>query len=140
MLRYGRSRFFVFGVVPALNAIALLLYGLGLATHGSGGSEKAVPLLIVLAGACLLPMCVATVRRGRGLGWKAAASVAGLVVSACLGPLLFLFLGYAALAKGNPGENAFGPPAPAISATAWVWSAVAVAAPWSAAVTAARLL
>jgi hypothetical protein len=95
MLRYGRSRFFVFGVVPALNAIALLLYGLGLATHGSGGSEKAVPLLIVLAGACLLAMCVATVRRGRDLGWKAAA---------------------------------------------WVWTAVAVAALWFAAVTAARLL
>lgn len=140
MLRYSRLRFLVLGVVPALNAIGLLLFGLGLATNGSAGTERAIPLLLVLAGGLLLATCVAAVKRGRDLGWKAAASLAGLVISAGLGPMLFVFVGYLALAPGNPEENAFGPASPAISATVWVWSIVAAVVPWFAAVTAARVM
>ncbi|MFZ2627564.1 MAG: DUF805 domain-containing protein [Rugosibacter sp.] len=140
MLRYSRIRFFVFGVVPALNAIGLLLFGLGLATNGSAGTERAVPLLLVLAGGLLLATCAAAVKRGRDMGWKTAASLAGLVVSAGLGPVFFVLVGYFALAPGNPGENAFGPTAPPISATAWAWSVVAAVVPWFAAVTAARVM
>lgn len=140
MPRHSRARFFVFGVVPALNAIGLLLFGLGLATSGAGGTERAVPVLIVLAGLLFLATGVAVVKRGRDLGWKAAASLAGLVVSAGLGPLVFVFIGYLALAPGQAGDNAFGPPAPPISATAWVGSVVAAVVPWFVAVTAARVM
>ena len=140
MLRYSRVRFFVFGVMPMLNAIGLLLFGLGLATNGSSGTERAVPFLLVLAGGLLLATCVAAVRRGRDLGWKAAASLAGLAISMCLGPMFFLFVGYLALAPGNAGENRFGSVSPPISATAWVWSVVASVVPWFAAVTAARVM
>lgn len=140
MPRYSRLRFLVFGVVPALNAIGLLLYGLGLATSGSGGTERAVPLLLVLAGGLLLATCVAAVKRGRDLGWKAAATLAGLVVGAGFGPLVLVLIGYLALARGNPEENAYGPPDPGLSAAAWVGAVVAAVVPWFAAVTAARVM
>jgi uncharacterized membrane protein YhaH (DUF805 family) len=140
MLRYSRLRFFVFGVVPALNAIALLLFGLGLATNGAHGTERAVPLLIVLAGACLLATCVAVVKRGRDFGWKASASLAGLVLSVGLVPLVFVFIGYLTFAQGNTEANAFGPVAPRISATGWALSVATTLIPWFVGVSAARLM
>jgi uncharacterized membrane protein YhaH (DUF805 family) len=140
MLRAGRTHFLVLGVVPLLNAAALLLYGLYLATSGAGGSEKAVPLLLVLAGAGVLALGVAVVKRGRDLGWAAATSLAGLLLGALLGPMVLLFLTYVAFAKGQPGDNAFGPPAAAPSFPAWFWSFFALVVPWFAAVTAARLM
>ena len=140
MLRAGRTYFFILGVVPLLNALALLLYGLHLATSGSGGTERAVPVLLVLAAAGLLALGVAVVKRGRDLGWQALASLAGLVLSAGLGPMVLLYLGYLLFKTGQPGDNAFGPPAPAPALTAWIWSFVALVLPWFVAVTAARLM
>lgn len=87
-----------------------------------------------------LATCVAAVRRGRDLGWKAAASLAGLAICRGLGPMFFLFVGYLALAPGDAGENRFGSESPPISATAWVWTVVASVVPWFAAVTAARVM
>lgn len=140
MRRYDRTHFFVYGVVPALNAAGLLLYGLALATgSGSGGTERAVPLLLVLAALCLLATAAAAVKRGRDLGWSGGAALAGAVLCAALGPVLLLYAGYLALARGTVGENPHGPPAPPLSATASVWVVVATVAPWFAAVTAARL-
>ena len=140
MLRYGRLRFFVSGVVPALNAIGLLLFGLGLATNGAHGTERAVPLLLVIAGACLLATCVAVVKRGRDLGWKASASLGGLALSAGLVPMVFVFLGYLAFAKGSAEPNAFGPAPPPVSAAAWALSAAMTVILWAAGVTAARFM
>lgn len=100
MLRSGRLHFLLLGVIPALNALALLLYGLHLATSGSGGTERAVPVLLVLAAAGGLALGVAVVRRGRDLGWKAWASLAGLVLSAGLGPMVLLYLGYLLFKSG----------------------------------------
>lgn len=65
MSRSGRTYFFILGVVPLLNAHALLLYGLNLATSGSGGTERVVPVLLVLAVAGLLALGMAVVKRGR---------------------------------------------------------------------------
>ena len=140
MLRSSRTHFFLFGMVPLLNALALLLYGLNLATSGSGGTERAVPVLLVLAAAGLLALGVAVVKRGRDLGWKALASLAGLVLSAGLGPMVLVFLGYLLFKTGQPGDNAYGPPASAPALAAWVWSFVALVLPWFVAVTAARLM
>jgi hypothetical protein len=140
MLRYGRARFVVFGIVPAINAIALLLFGLGLATNGSWGTEKAVPLLVVMAAVCLLATCAAVLKRGRDLDWKPTGSVAGLVLSIGLFPILPLFLGYLALAPGNSAQNEFGPVASAIPVWGWVWSIVTTLSPWFVAITAARMM
>jgi uncharacterized membrane protein YhaH (DUF805 family) len=118
----------------------LLLYGLHLATSGSGGTERAVPVLLVLAAAGLLALCVAVVKRGHDLGWQATASLAGLVLSAGLGPAVLLFLGYLLFKNGQPGDNAYGPPAHAITLAAWLWSFVTLVLPWFVAVTAARLM
>jgi uncharacterized membrane protein YhaH (DUF805 family) len=140
MLRYGRLRFLIFGVVPALNTIGLLLFGLGLATNGSNGTERAVPVLIALAAVLLFAAGLAAIKRGRDLGWRAAATLAGLVICTGLGPTVLLLLGYLAIAPGNTGENAFGPPAPAISLGALLWAVVGCVAPWFTAVAAARFM
>ncbi|MCZ8253308.1 MAG: DUF805 domain-containing protein [Hylemonella sp.] len=140
MLRSSRLHFLLLGVIPALNALALLLYGLHLATSGSGGTERAVPLLLVLAAAGGLALCVAVVRRGRDLGWKTWGSLAGLVLSAGLGPLILLYLGYLLFKSGQPGDNAWGPPAPAVTLAVWLWALVALVLPWFVAVMAARLM
>lgn len=140
MLRSGRLHFFLLGVVPLLNALALLLYGLYLATSGSGGTERAVPVLLVLAAAGGLALCVAVVRRGRDLGWGALASLAGLVLSAGLGPMVLLYLGYLLFKSGQRGDNAFGPPAPAVTLAAWLGPVVTLVLPWFVAVMAARLM
>lgn len=83
---------------------------------------------------------MAVVRRGRDLGWGALASLAGLVLSAGLGPMVLLYLGYLLFKSGQPGDNALGPPAPAFSLAAWLWSLVALVLPWFVAVMAARLM
>lgn len=83
---------------------------------------------------------MAVVRRGRDLGWKALASLAGLVLSAGLGPLVLLYLGYLLFKSGQPGDNAWGPPAPAVTLAVWLWSLVALVLPWFVAVMAARLM
>ena len=63
-MRYDRTHFLAFGILPMLNALGLLLYGLGLATRSTDGSESMVPVLIVMAAIILLLAMVATVRRG----------------------------------------------------------------------------
>jgi len=54
MQRYDRSRFLAFGALPAVNVVGLLIYGLGLATHGTGGAGRSLPALVVIAAVCLL--------------------------------------------------------------------------------------
>lgn len=130
MLRYGRDRYLVFGVLQALTASGLLLYGLHLATRGSGGSGDALPLLLVVAGLCLLTAAVASVKRGRDLGLAPWITVLLVVVGLGTGPLFLLLVAYLALARGQSGSNALGPPAPPMGLLAWGWGLMALIYPW----------
>lgn len=139
MRRYNRSRFFAFGLLQAFNALAMLLYGLGLATHGRGGSERSLPLLIGLVAACLLALGLAAVKRGRDLGWPAALTVLVLLVGAGLGPFTLVLLGYFTLARGAVADNAYGPPGAPMNALAGFWAVIALVVPWIMLGIAARL-
>lgn len=140
MHRYDRNRFFAFGVLQGLNVIVLLLYGLHLATRGTGDAGHSLPLLLGLAAFCLAAVANAAIKRGRDLGWEAVVTLLAFAFSLGLGPLSLLLWAYLALAKGSEGENQFGPPGPGMDAVAWLWALMALLPPWIAMAVAARLL
>ena len=140
MLRHDRARFIAFGIVPLLNVIALLLYGLGLATHGRGGAAASLPVLVVLAGAIVLVVPWAAVKRGRDLGWSAWVSLAACVGSMMLGPAVLLLAGYLAFARGQSGSNEFGPPPRPATVADWARGVALLLFPWVVLAFAARLL
>ena len=139
MSRFDRTRFVAFGISSALNAIALALYALGLATHGIGGAANAQPVLFVLIGVCLLGAMYTFIKRGHDIGRPGWQIVLAFWIALGGGPLLLVLIGYLALAKGTAGDNAYGPPPQPMTAATWFWAAVALAAPWMAFAIAARL-
>lgn len=139
MKRFDRARFFAYGVMTAVNAVALALYTLGLATHGQGGAANAQPVMFVLIGVCLIGAMVAAVLRGHDLGRPAWQIVVGFWVSLGTGPLVLLFLGYLAWAKGEVGPNAYGPPPVPAGLVTWLQAALLLVAPWLLFLVASRL-
>lgn len=139
MKRFDRPRFVAYGVMTAINAIALALYALGLATHGQGGAANAQPVLFVLIGLSLIGAFFASVLRGHDLGRPWWQIFLGFWLSLGTGPVVLVFLGYLAWARGEAGPNAYGPPpAPAGMAT-WLQALLMIAAPWLLFAVAARL-
>jgi uncharacterized membrane protein YhaH (DUF805 family) len=130
MRRYDRSRFIAFGVLPALNVVALLLYGLALSTGSGGGSEQAVPALLAMAAVCLLTAMWAAIKRGRDLGWPWWATLLGFWLSVGLGPVVLLLVGYLAFARSNPSPLQRQDPPPRASAATWFWAAMNLGWPW----------
>ncbi|MBI5927613.1 MAG: DUF805 domain-containing protein [Aquabacterium sp.] len=140
MQRFDRSRFVAFGVLPAINAIALLLHGLALSTHGTDGSGRAVPAIAALAIICLLCTLSAAIKRGRDLGLHAGLTLLAFWFSLALGPCLFLYIGYLVFAKSKPKADAFGPPPFQPNIGTWLWSFLNLVWPWFVAVAAARIM
>lgn len=140
MRRYNRASFFALGVLPALNAIGLFLYGLGISTHGSGGSGRSLPMLIALAILCLLVSLYAAVNRGYDLGWPGWQTALACLFTMGMGPFALLLFGYLAYAKGLPAKNKYGPPPTSTSFSAWFWAIFIIVCTWFALATAARIL
>lgn len=140
MKRYGRARYCAFGVLPALNAIGLLLHGLNLSTHGRGGAAAAVPLLAALAIACLAGTLPAAVHRGRDLGWPPWVTLAAFVVSLGMGPAVLIVIGYLACAATAAQGERFGPPGAPLGVVGALLSLAWLALPWLVFLAAARLL
>ena len=140
MKRYDRSRFLAFGVLPAANAVGLLLYGLGLATHGTGGAGRSLPALLVLAGICLLTALLAAIKRGRDIGWAAWMTTVIFWVTLGMGPVLLGFIGYLAFSKSTGHADRFGLPASPATASTWVWASMNLLWPWAALAILARVL
>ncbi len=139
MKRFDRTRFFAYGVMTAVNAVALALYTLDLATRGRGGAAHAQPVLMVLVGACLIGAMIAAVLRGRDLGRPAWQIVVGFWLSLGTGPIVLLFLGYLAWAKGEVGPNAYGPPPVPAGFVTWLQAVLLLVAPWLVFLVASRL-
>lgn len=137
--RYNRASFFALGVLPALNAIGLFLYGLGLATHGTGGAGRSLPALIVLAILCLLVSLYAAVKRGHDLGWPAWQTALAYVFTMGMGPVALLLITYFACARGLPSANEYGAPPPT-SFTTWFWAIFVIVCSWFVLATTARIL
>lgn len=140
MRRYDRPRFFAFGVWPAVNALGLLLYGLGLATQGSGGAGRALPALIVIVVICLALALAATVKRGRDLGLPVWLTVLTFGLALAMGPLLLALVAYLACAKSGPKADQFGAAPPPAHATTWIWALLNLVWPWAIILALARIL
>lgn len=130
MQRYDRSRFLAFGVLPALNALGLLLYGLGLATRGGG--EQSVPALLVIAALCLLVAMVATIRRGRDIGWSGWITALLFWAAVSLGPALLILIAYFVFARRKNDGDRFGPPPAPAGVITWTWAVLNLLWPWMA--------
>lgn len=131
MLRYDRPRFIAFGLLPAVNALALLLYGLYATTGGSSKEGGLIPAIVVLAAALLLWSLAAAVKRGRDLGVHAAVTVLAFVVATGLRPAVLLVLGYLTFARSRAGDESFGPPPPRASPLMWIVGGLAALLPWA---------
>lgn len=140
MLRYGRDRYLLYGVLQAVNAIALLLFGLQVSTAGGPGSGNSIPVLVGLVALCLLVVAVASVKRGRDLGLQAWITGVLLVVSLATGLLFLALLAYLALARGQAGSNALGPNPPALDVLGLGWGLMALIYPWVVVLLLERLL
>lgn len=140
MLRYGRDRFFAFGILQVLCAAALLLHALSLATGSGGGEATLVPVLGGLTILCLIAAAAAAVKRGRDIGWGASGTLLAFFVCAGLGPLLLVLVAYLALAPGMPEDGVFGPRTPPMTATAWVSALLGMFFPLMIVLTASRTL
>ena len=131
MSRHDRARFFAFGILPLLNVVAMLLYGLQLATHGRGWTAAALPLLVVLAFLVLLIVPWAAVKRGHDLGWPAWVSLATAIGGLLLGPAILVLAIYFVFAKGQPESNDHGPPPGPATLATWSGAAGILALPWA---------
>ncbi len=129
MLRYDRRRFAAFGLLPCLNIVVLLIYGLGLSTHGTGSAAASLPTLIVVAALSLLSTLGAVIKRGRDIGFPAWATVVAFWVMLGTG-LILGGIAYLAFAKAKPGADRFGPPASAAPGTLWFWALLNLGWPW----------
>ena len=130
MKRFDRGRFLAFGVFSALNAIALALYALALATHGRGPAAAAQPVLFVMIALCLLAALLASIKRGHDLdrpGWQVFLAYWACVAG---GPLLLVLVGYLAMARGTTDRNAYGPPPGRAGWSSWLGAVVMLAMPW----------
>lgn len=131
MTRYGRSRFIAFGLLPALNAAALLIYGLHLATAAaSGGAGRSLPVLIVLAILCLLMAMAAAVKRGRDVGWPWWATLLAFWFGLSTAFLFPVLIGYFAFAETKPKAEQFGPASPSADLFTWSWAVMNLIWPW----------
>lgn len=139
MKRFDRFRFLVYGVMTALNVLVLALYALDLATSGRGSSANAQLVLLVLSGICLIGALVAAVLRGHDLSRPGWQIVLGFWLSLGFGPLVLLFFGYLAWAKGDAAPNAYGPPPVPAGIATWLRAGLLLAAPWLLFIFAARL-
>lgn len=130
MRRFDRARFVAYGLLPGLNAVALALYTLGLATHGSGGAADAQPVLFLLIGLCLLGAAYASVLRGHDLGRPWWQLFLAFWFALGGGPLLLALLGYLAWVRGAPDANEYGPPPRRPGVAIWLWAAISLVVPW----------
>jgi uncharacterized membrane protein YhaH (DUF805 family) len=137
--RYDRSRFLAFGVLPVLNIVGLLLYGLNLATSGAGGAEDAIPALLVMAALCLLLAMLAAIRRGHDVGWSAWLTVPVFWVSLSMGPVLLVLIGYLMFAKSSDKAEEYGPIVAPANLITWIQAVMNLVWPWAALAVLARL-
>ncbi|MBT9458087.1 MAG: hypothetical protein IV097_15825 [Burkholderiaceae bacterium] len=112
-------------------ALALLIHGIGLSTHGTGGAAASLPALVVLAAVCLLMAMAAALKRGRDLGWPAWQTVLGFWICLGLGPLLLVLVGYLAGAKTKPRADAFEPAPPPAGIGTWLLALLNLLWPWA---------
>ena len=137
MHRHHRGHFVAFGLLPVLNAVALLIQGLNLSTHGMANTGRSLVVILVAAGVSLLCAAVSAVKRGRDLGYPTLTASLAILVSLMLGPVFLVLLVYLAFAKAAD-------PAPADAPVAsmgirWLWAPVLLVAPWMALVVASAL-
>ncbi|MCU0941117.1 MAG: hypothetical protein MUE35_01020 [Hydrogenophaga sp.] len=132
-MRDNRGQFILFGVLPAVNALELLIYSIHLATGGQGPTGAALAVVLVSIGAQVLALGQACVRRARHLGWSGTTTLVVVGLSMLLVFPLPLLLVWLMLA---PGRGADSDPS---SIRRWVTLLLLLALPWMLALVAIEL-
>lgn len=139
MHRHHRGHFVAFGLLPVLNAVALLIQGLNLSTHGMGNTGRSLVVILVAAAVSLLCAAVSAVKRGRDLGYPTLTTSLAILASLMLGPAFLVLLVYLAFAKAaDPAPSAAGAPGASMGIQ-WLWAPVLLVAPWMALLVASAL-
>jgi hypothetical protein len=139
MLHHHRGHFLAFGLLPALNTLALLIHGLNLSTHGMGNTGRSLVVILVASAVLLITAAVSAFKRARDIGFEPGTAVLGLLVSFFLGPVLLLVLGYLAFARARGHDQS----QPSVNNSdlgfGWLWAPVLLVAPWMALLVASAL-
>jgi hypothetical protein len=85
----------IVNMLPVLNAVALLIQGLNLSTHGTGNTGRSLVVILVAAAVSLLCAAVSAVKRGRDLGYPALTTSLAILASLMLGPVFLVQIGRA---------------------------------------------
>lgn len=141
MHRHHRGHFVAFGLLPVLNALALLIQGLNLSTHGMGNTGRSLVVILVAAGVSLLCAAVSAIKRGRDLGYPPLTAALAILASLMLGPVFLVLLVYLSFAKAaDPAPSPAGEPVASTGmGIRWLWAPVLLVAPWMALVVASAL-
>lgn len=106
-MRDTRLQFIAFGLLPALNALALFIHSIFIVTGTTGGAGAALVVTLLALLVMLIAVVLAGVRRARDLGWSGTTTtvVFGLAFLLVMPiPLLLAWLCFAPGKDGVPPE------------------------------------
>jgi hypothetical protein len=130
MKRFDRIRFVAWGLLPSFNAVGLLIYGLHLATSGTGGAGRSLPALIFIALVCMVISSAAAIKRGRDLNWPALVTTLAFWFSLTLGLTFLALIAYFSFARSKPSADRFGPAPEPMGVIGWGWAVMNLIWPW----------
>lgn len=128
--RNDRTRFALFGLLPLLNILGILLYGLDQSTSGRGGGAASIPWLVAIVGVYLLMTMVPVIKRGCDLAIPAWLTPILFWLSIGLFIALPLLVGAFAFMKSRPGAEKFGPAPEPAGVITWGWAFMNLIWPW----------
>lgn len=136
---HNRLQFWLLGVFPLLNTVALLLEGLNQSTHGTGNTGRALVVILVWGVVSVLTATVSAAKRGRDLGRDPAKTLLMLVGSIMLGPVFLLFWGYLAFAPAPKSDAHSDSRFSNVTTLGWLWVPIVLVGPWMSLMVVARL-
>lgn len=106
-MRDNRLQFLAFGLLPALNGLALFIHSIFIVTGTTGGVGAALAVTLLAALAMAIAVLLAGVRRARDLGWSGTTTTVLFGLSLLLVLPIPLLLAWLVLAPGQaPGQAA----------------------------------
>lgn len=103
-MRDTRLQFIAFGLLPALNALALFIHSIFIVTGTTGGVGLALAVTLLAVLVMVIAVVLAAVRRARDLAWSGATTTVVLGLSILLVMPIPLLLAWLCLAPGKGGD------------------------------------
>lgn len=104
-MRDTRLQFIAFGLLPALNALALFIHSIFIVTGTTGGAGAALVVTLLAVAVMAVAVVLAGVRRARDLGWSGTTTTVVFALSILLVMPIPLLLAWLCFAPGKGGAE-----------------------------------